>query len=578
MTGFRRWGKSKFQKNPQSSFKLLAAVLVITLYLVIKEFSDPTVRPRIIPRSFGARIQHNDWRNGTGKADADKAEKIRDAMKYTFWKYRQNAWGFDDIKPVTGGNYSSRNGWGAFIVDASTTLAVMGLWEELALSVQHIVAIDFTTSKDLVDPFETTIRYLGGLVSLVELSDAGQIPENIITPETRDKILQQAVVLANTLGPTYNTPTGMPWPRVNLSIPEGVPDLPPLDPKKKEKPRPRHPLNGPARIGSSILENRVLTHLTGDSNYTQNATLAWSPLVWSKWVSPWPGMVDAPMDIITGKPAGRQRHWDGGHDSYYEYLVKMTILAPQSDPYLDVYKDRFLDAAYSLRKYLATRSAPAPNHYMQHLFIGRQDAQWYKNRQGHLACFAPGTILLGSKFYDKKDLRTFALALLEGCRHTYDSTPSKIGPEEWSWTPKFGHDKPIYTPVSDRYRNEWREMGFWATDATYKGRPEYVESLFYAWRITGEARYRLWAWEAFSAMDKHCKAPYGYAQLRDVFRIQPHEWNGNGEERWIDEQESYWAAETLKYLYLTFADADIMSLDRWVFNTEGHLFRMIRST
>jgi mannosyl-oligosaccharide alpha-1,2-mannosidase len=41
MPGFRRWGKSKFTRNPESSFKLLAAVLVITLYLVIKEFASP---------------------------------------------------------------------------------------------------------------------------------------------------------------------------------------------------------------------------------------------------------------------------------------------------------------------------------------------------------------------------------------------------------------------------------------------------------------------------------------------------------------------------------------------------------
>ncbi|KAH7121031.1 mannosyl-oligosaccharide alpha-1,2-mannosidase-like protein [Dendryphion nanum] len=577
MTGFRRWGKSKFQKNPQSSFKLLAAVLVITLYLVIKEFSDPTVRPRLIPRSFGARIQHNDWRNGTGKADTEKAAKVRDAMKYTFWKYRQNAWGFDDIKPVSGGNESSRNGWGAFIVDSSTTLAVMGLWEELALSVQHIVSIDFTKSEDLVDPFETTIRYLGGLVSLVELSEAGLIPDNIVTPETREKILQQAVILANTLGPAYHSPTGMPWPRLNLSIPEGVQEQPTTPLKKKDEPRLRRPETGPARAGSSILENRVLTHLTGDQIYTQNATVAWSPFVWSKWVSPWPGMVDGPMDIFTGKPTGRQRHWDAGHDSYYEYLLKITILAPQSDPYLDVYKKRFLDAAYSLRKYLATRSSPAPNHPMQHLFIGTQNAHWYRNRQSHLACFAPGTILLGSKYYDQKDLRTFALALLEGCRHVYDSTPSKIGPEAWSWTPKFGHDDPVYFPQGDRQHNEWREMGFWSTEASYRGRPEYVESLFYAWRITGEARFRLWAWEAFSAFEKHSKAPFGYAQITDVFRVQPLEWNGSGEERWIDVQESFWAAETLKYLYLTFTDADVASLDRWVFSTEGHMFRMIRS-
>lgn len=215
---------------------------------------------------------------------------------------------------------------------------------------------------------------------------------------------------------------------------------------------------------------------------------------------------------------------------------------------------------------------------MQHLFLARGDDKWLLNKQSHLACFAPGTLLLASKFYGKKheNLRTFALALLEGCRHTYASTPSKIGPETWSWIPKYGYDQPVFSPTAPREKEEWRANGFWSMDPRYRGRPEYVESLFYAHRITGEARFRDWAWEAFTAMEKHCKAPYGYAQLTDVYRVEPGQWSGDGEERWIDMQESFWAAETLKYLWLTFSDANIASLDRWVFSTEGHPFRMIR--
>ncbi|KAH7359543.1 glycoside hydrolase [Pyrenochaeta sp. MPI-SDFR-AT-0127] len=566
MPGFRRWSKSKFERNPESSFKLLAAVLVITLYLIIKEFQHPTVRIQRGP-AFSAQIQHTQW-NGTGKAQETRAKSVRDAMKYTFWKYRENAWGCDDILPVSGGNSTSRNGWGAFIVDSASTLALMELWDELAHSVEHILAVDFTDANGLVDPFETTIRYLGGLLSLVELYDVGLIPEDILHDEARDLILEHAITLAQKLAPAYHTPTGMPWPRVDFDTEQGEPDSSFVfhnDPDKREY---DHPVIGPARTGSSILENRVLTRLTGDAIYVKNSTLAWAPLVWSKWITPWAGMVDAPIDIMTGAPVGRSRHWDGGHDSFYEYLLKMTLLAPPSDPYLNVYKKRFLDAAYSLRKHLSSRSAPAPEHLMQHLFIGRQNDKQYENRQSHLACFAPGTILLASKAYDQPNLRTFALALLEGCRHTYTSTPTKIGPETWSWVPKFSYEDPLLLPETERQRNEALSSGFWSTEPQYKGRPEYVESLFYAWRITGEQRYREWAWEAFAALEEHCKAPFGYAQLTDVYNT--------GDGKWIDMQESFWGAETLKYLWLTFADVEVASLDNWVFSTEGHVFRMIR--
>ena len=576
MPSFRRWGKSKFQRNPESSFKLLAAVIVITLYLLIKEFASPPPRPtKITPRS-GAQIQFAEWKNGTDKADQDKAAKVREAMKYTWGKYRDNAWGYDDILPVSGAKSSTRNGWGAFIVDSATTLALMGLWDELALSVKHIVAIDFSKTEELVDPFETTIRYLGGLVSLVDLCDAGVIPDTVITSEARGMILEQAVALANLLAPAYDTPTGMPWPRVNLNTSKGVPDPPSVYKEHPELQKLENPVVGPARAGSSILENRVLTRLTGDSVYTQNSTLAWAPLVWSKWTPHYPGIVEAPLDIVTGEPVGRERHWDGGHDSYYEYLVKMTILAPSSDPHLDDYKTHFLQAADSLRKWFGTRSASAPDHAMQHLFVGRRDAAWYLNRQGHLACFAPGSLLLASKFYDISALKTFGLAILEGCHHTYNSTPSGIGPESWSWIPKYGYEKPVYTAETARQQQEWKESGVWSVDPRYKGRPEYVESLFYAWRVTGEPRFREWAWDAFEAIEKHCKASYGYAQLADVYKVRPEDWAGDGTKRWINKQESFWAAETLKYLWLTFSDVNVASLDRWVFSTEGHVFRMIR--
>ena len=39
-----------------------------------------------------------------------------------------------------------------------------------------------------------------------------------------------------------------------------------------------------------------------------------------------------------------------------------------------------------------------------------------------------------------------------------------------------------------------------------------------------------------------------------------------------DVQESFFFAETLKYLFLIFSDDDVVDLKKWVFNTEGHAF------
>lgn len=41
----------------------------------------------------------------------------------------------------------------------------------------------------------------------------------------------------------------------------------------------------------------------------------------------------------------------------------------------------------------------------------------------------------------------------------------------------------------------------------------------------------------------------------------------------LDEMESFWLAETLKYFYLLFSTFDVVSLDEYVLNTEAHPLR-----
>jgi len=53
-----------------------------------------------------------------------------------------------------------------------------------------------------------------------------------------------------------------------------------------------------------------------------------------------------------------------------------------------------------------------------------------------------------------------------------------------------------------------------------KTRPETVESLFIAFRLTGDSRYRDWGWEIFSAIEKHCRVPSGgYASVMNVDQL-----------------------------------------------------------
>ena len=48
-------------------------------------------------------------------------------------------------------------------------------------------------------------------------------------------------------------------------------------------------------------------------------------------------------------------------------------------------------------------------------------------------------------------------------------------------------------------------------------RPETIESLFIAFRLTGDQRYRDWAWSIFQAIEKHCKIETGgYSAILNV--------------------------------------------------------------
>ena len=59
----------------------------------------------------------------------------------------------------------------------------------------------------------------------------------------------------------------------------------------------------------------------------------------------------------------------------------------------------------------------------------------------------------------------------------------------------------------------------------------------------------------FQAIEKHTKAAYGGSALSDVT---------SEESTPLDEMESFWLAETLKYFYLLFSEPDLVSLDDYV--------------
>jgi mannosyl-oligosaccharide alpha-1,2-mannosidase len=101
--------------------------------------------------------------------------------------------------------------------------------------------------------------------------------------------------------------------------------------------------------------------------------------------------------------------------------------------------------------------------------------------------------------------------------------------------------------------------------AYYILRPEVAESLFILHELTRDPIYREWGAQIFDAIERNCRTAYGYASLADVRHPGPGRLN--------DKMESFFMAETLKYLYLLQKPNHGISLDEFVFNTEAHPLR-----
>ncbi|KAH0518396.1 Mannosyl-oligosaccharide 1,2-alpha-mannosidase IB [Microtus ochrogaster] len=186
------------------------------------------------------------------------------------------------------------------------------------------------------------------------------------------------------------------------------------------------------------------------------------------------------------------------------------------------------------------------------VFIGEWKNGHLERKMGHLACFAGGMFALGADG-SRKDKAGHYLELgaeiARTCHESYDRTALKLGPESFKFD---GAVEAVAVRQAEKY---------------YILRPEVIETYWYLWRFTHDPRYRQWGWEAALAIEKYCRVSGGFSGVKDVYSLTPtHD----------DVQQSFFLAETLKYLYLLFSGDDLLPLDHWVFNTEAHPLPVLR--
>ncbi|KAK3111360.1 hypothetical protein LTR53_013490 [Teratosphaeriaceae sp. CCFEE 6253] len=427
-----------------------------------------------------------------------------------------------------------------------------------------------------VQVFETNIRGLGGLLS-AHLFAVGDLPvrgynataeppnpgsyyhprdsPDIPWPDGfvyHNQLLHLAHDLASRLLPAFTTPTGLPYPRVNLrhGIPfyrdaseEGICRVDGTSPPRSAGPR-EITETCSAGAGSLILEFTTLSRLTGDSRFEVLAKRAF----WAVWERrSGVGLIGGGLDAESGQWSMPPLAGIGaGVDSFFEYALKSHILlsglhppptdtdpdvlpglsVDQHDP--DAYLQVWQHAHAGIKRHILRDSATETHPYygQSDLITGAPRYAWIDN----LSAYYPGLLTLAGEVAEAVQAHMVFAALWT----RYAALPER-------WMAHTAHIDPNFK--------------HWA------GRPEFVESTWYLFQATRDPWFLSVGEMFLRDVRRRCWTRCGWADLGDVI---------SGSQR--DRMESFFLGETAKYLYLLFTPEHPLNRgDRpIVFTTEGH--------
>ncbi|VDB96027.1 unnamed protein product [Peniophora sp. CBMAI 1063] len=462
-------------------------------------------------------------------------QDVVDIFTESYNAYRKFAFGHDQLNPLSRTPTDPRNGWGASIIDGMSTMVIMGLDDFFQEALNHTATVNFNNSNtpDTVSFFETTIRYLGGMLSAFELDQQ-------LNGQQHPFLVEQSRQLGNRLTLAFSSGSKIPF--TDLEFDNNTADF--------------DETVGIATAGTDTLEFFTLAQHTGNDSYRTLAEGGVLAIIDSP--KPLPGLPAQIYNGTTAQPVDAFVTWGGGSDSYFEYLIKYARLSNTDD---EAFANSWRTAVDTSIKVLLRNSTVGNHVYLADF----DDDRKIRHEGSHLACFYGGNWIMGGKLTNNDTIFNIGLQLTDACWNTYASTATGIGPESFAFISNepngsfTGGDPPTAEQLAF-----YNKHGFYITGADYIERPEVLESQFYAWRATGDTKYLDRAVSAVASFNKFLQTRTGFAGINDV---------NNATTTKIDDMESFWFAEVLKYLYLMFDDPSHISLDEWVFNTEAHPFK-----
>lgn len=455
-------------------------------------------------------IARNDPSNVTKWASA-----VKQLMGSVWQNYRERAWGFDDFLPETGEGKNFCK-CGLLLIESLDTLYLMGMFEEFDEAQRWIeTTLDFDSSADRWQSFfEITIRVLGGLLGAHSVSG-------------RAVFLEKAQELGIRLLESWAETGDFSYPKGEVNV------------RKSEG---RHFLYmqafvGTAEISSCQLEFRYLSHHTGDPRFAEAADSAWRLIFQS---SKGKGLLPIYYHTDPPRPKGSFISFGARGDSYYEYLIKGYLQTNRTEHELFHKWKLAMDEMFQRLAHYSDGD--------QFLYIAKEEHGEPIYEFDHLACFVPGMLMLAHhelrdllSDHEAKMYKNTAAELTRTCHAMYD-TRSGLAPE----IVDFSSGK----------------MKIKSADAFSLLRPEAAEAMYYMYYFTGDHKYQVWANEILQAIQVKAMAAFGPSAADKVDDETP---------RLRNSLESFFFAETLKYLYLIQMPRDALDLGKVVLNTEAHI-------
>lgn len=140
-------------------------------------------------------------------------------------------------------------------------------------------------------------------------------------------------------------------------------------------------------------------------------------------------------------------------------------------------------------------------------------------------CFAGGNFLLGGAYLNRQDFIDLGLAVTDSCHALFNSTTSGLNPLSYGW---YGPDNMAAEPqyngngsTATAAREYFDKHGYFirldAWGALYTLYPEPIESMMYAYRITGDPMWQEYNWGVFQSLQADGnRPPVPMSSLTDV--------------------------------------------------------------